>query len=411
MSRLLQQLGSAPPELLEQLTKELPPELLETMGPRLPNPSSEHSTSSVGARDVRKKAEVEAPVIYAQVLNRYCHPDVVRQYHTLHEEEQEKLLKALRITVEENFQHISSQMMLEEQLSKKTRTKNPAKEVGDSLLVRALRLVNHAEVLEPEAVQIVEQSLGNWGMKLPGPIRVMQYMRSYEGHLLKFENSGEEFRKLNTNSTLSKPESATGQARTWHQLQPIGISVLRLFGVATGKVLVGKLIVPPMVTVGITTLLQDQQGEVVQLGLYNQLPGGVSGYQAQQLAEKQFAKGATLEIAEPFLKIFRDGNQGIRVDSPHDIRKHDASTSGTQDLHACRQSGNDLYKMGQFEAALSEYWRGLRTCDELAVLLSNRAQAQLRQGDAWGAALRDSAASLLLCPKGAKHQARYVPGC
>eukprot|EP00438_Fugacium_kawagutii_P011269 Skav224333 [mRNA] locus=scaffold1353:234583:235812:- [translate_table: standard] len=408
MSQLLQQLGSVPPELLEQLTKELPPELLETLGPRLPKPSSEHSTSSVGTRDLRKKAEAEAPAIYAQVLSRYCHPDVVRQYHTLQEEEQEKLLKALRITVEENFLQISQQMMMEEQLSKKTRTKNSARDVGDSLLVRALRLVNQAEVLEPEAVQIVEQSLRNWGIKLPGHIHVMQHMRGYEDHLLKFKDDGNEFRTLSTNSTLSKPESATGQARTWHQLQPIGISALRLFGVATGKVLVGKLVVPPMVTVGITTLLQDQQGEVVQLGLYNQLPGGVTGHQAQQLAEKQFAKGATLEIAEPFLKIFRAGTQGIRVDSPHDIRKHDASTSGP-DLHACRQSGNDLYKMEQFEAALSEYWRGLRTCDELAVLLSNRAQAELRQGDAWGAALRDSAASLLLCPKGAKHRARYVP--
>lgn len=97
------------------------------------------------------------------------------------------------------------------------------------------------------------------------------------------------------------------------------------------------------------------------------------------------------------------------MDSPHDIRLETPGKAGDtiQDLQDFRQSGNELYKNGQFEAALLEYWQGLRACDEIAVLLSNRSQAHLKT-ECWAEACRDSAASLLLRPQGAKHRARYV---
>lgn len=405
MSDLLDRMRSMPPELLEQLRQEGPEQMLQRLGMTQPV-----SDSTMGVRDVRKAAEVEAPASYAEVLASYCHPDAVREYEKLRAEEREKLLKALRVTVEENFQHFSSQMM-QEQLLNKASSLKARNAVKDSPLVRALRLVMASEVLYPEALEAVEATLHNWGRKMPRDLHVMQFMMGYQNHMLKFKDPGsnKEMWTLRTNSTIIKPEASTSQPRKWAQLQPMGISALRLFGVATGRVLVGKLIVPPMVTVGITTLLQDDLGEVIQLGLYNQLQGGVTGHQAQELAEKQFCKGAKLQIAEPFLKIFKDGNQGIRVDSPHDIRLETPGKAGDtiQDLQDFRQSGNELYKNGQFEAALLEYWQGLRACDEIAVLLSNRSQAHLKT-ECWAEACRDSAASLLLRPQGAKHRARYV---
>ena len=67
---------------------------------------------------------------------------------------------------------------------------------------------------------------------------------------------------------------------------------------------------------GITTILEDAAGDHIQLGLYNQLPGGAVGQRSLKLAQRHFPKGARVQIAEPFLKIFRDGKRGVRVDDP-----------------------------------------------------------------------------------------------
>ena len=68
--------------------------------------------------------------------------------------------------------------------------------------------------------------------------------------------------------------------------------------------------------VGISTILEDAAGDHIQLGLYNQLPGGAVGPRSVKLAQRHFPKGAHVRIAEPFLKIFRDGKRGVRVDDP-----------------------------------------------------------------------------------------------
>lgn len=138
MSDLLDRMRSMPPELLEQLRQEGPEQMLQRLGMTQPV-----SDSTMGVRDVRKAAEVEAPASYAEVLASYCHPDAVREYEKLRAEEREKLLKALRVTVEENFQHFSSQMMQEQLLNKASslKARNAVKglsareglEVGDGI--------------------------------------------------------------------------------------------------------------------------------------------------------------------------------------------------------------------------------------------------------------------------------------
>ncbi|CAJ1431345.1 unnamed protein product, partial [Effrenium voratum] len=131
------------------------------------------------------------------------------------------------------------------------------------------------------------------------------------------------------------------------------------------------------------------------------------GSDALMLADKMFPKGATLRIAEPFMKVFRDGNRGVRVDSPHDLRVEPRVSSGKESREAGRQRGNALFGAGQFQAALTAYWQALRCCEDVAVLFSNRAQAYLKQ-EHWLEALRDSSAGLLLQPRNAKHWQRYA---
>ena len=167
------------------------------------------------------------------------------------------------------------------------------------------------------------------------------------------ENEGDTFGNLTTNSTVMKPAEVT--PHNWAYLREVGVKSLRLFDVAKGSVLVGILLVDPIVQVhsvgglkrewmgfvdghhgqsgsmfqacglwasvcncqvGITTILEDAAGDHIQLGLYNQLPGGAVGPRSLKLAQRHFPKGARVRIAEPFLKIFRDGKRGVRVDDP-----------------------------------------------------------------------------------------------
>ncbi|CAJ1351164.1 unnamed protein product [Effrenium voratum] len=273
------------------------------------------------------------------------------------------MLQALQVTVEET----ARQLMEESLMGPKKR--NESAETGCPIL-RALRLFWTCDI--PQTIQTLKYKLlPSWGCRKP---RHMQLWRH------------EQLRERS---------------------RPVAAESLKLFEVAKGCVLVGRLVTDPDAQVGITTLLEDSAGQLTQLGLYNQLPGGAVGSDALMLADKMFPKGATLRIAEPFMKVFRDGNRGVRVDSPHDLRVEPRVSSGKESREAGRQRGNALFGAGQFQAALTAYWQALRCCEDVAVLFSNRAQAYLKQ-EHWLEALRDSSAGLLLQPRNAKQWQRYA---
>lgn len=98
----------------------------------------------------------------------------------------------------------------------------------------------------------------------------------------------------------------------------------------------------------------------------------------------------------------------MRVDSPADLRVERSSAgAGSEGLTAAKERGNQYVASSQFQAAADEYWQGLRSnAGEVAVLLSNRAQAQMKQ-QKWVDAMRDVAAALLLSPEDAKAWNRY----
>lgn len=60
--------------------------------------------------------------------------------------------------------------------------------------------------------------------------------------------------------------------------------------------------------VGTTTIPEDSNGDTVLVVLYNFLPDGLHGDQSAALASAKIPKGCTVRIAEPFLKVFRDGS-------------------------------------------------------------------------------------------------------
>ena len=254
---------------------------------------------------------------------------------------------------------------------------NPSDPVARALGIQTPKLVSGP------TVGYVRRTLLSWGI-----VRQPRALHAAHAEMVRpFERQGPGFSA--SDRTVVKPEP--GAVRNdWRELRPIGVADLRLFEVSTGRVLTGTLVVDPVASVGVTTLLEDDAGAVVQLGLYNALPGGVTGREAWAAAQHAFPKGTALSIAEPFCKIFLDGNRGVRVDSPGDLRV------GALAGDAARADA--LIEAGAFAAAAAALWGALREGGAApARLLANRAQAFLRQR-LYASAAADAAAALLLDP-------------
>lgn len=219
----------------------------------------------------------------------------------------------------------------------------------------------------------------------------------------------------------------------WSKLQKINISDLKLFECCKGCILEGTLVTDtftPMV--GTTTLLEDGQGNIVKICLYNFLPPGVSENDADLIGKKMLPKDSKVKILEPFYKIFKDGSRGIRIDDPNDIQvilpkttkqppstrrshkkdnnqNHKDITREDQEemLLLGKQEANRLFEKKLYFAASESYIQLLRGDDGfISTLLSNRSQASIQLGD-WTEALCDAAASLTLQPDFKKSWKRY----
>ena len=153
-------------------------------------------------------------------------------------------------------------------------------------------------------------------------------------------------------------------------------------------------------------LAEDSRGDILQVQLYNQFPNGAIASQMADIVETRFKHGTKLSIAEPFLKIMKDGFRGVRVDSPTDLRVQTVCMS----LSSLKEHGNQLAAKQQFDVAQQEYTAALALpeVDEVATLLANRAQAFL-QGMPIQACL-DAAAALILRPTHEKAWMCYAAG-
>jgi tetratricopeptide (TPR) repeat protein len=221
--------------------------------------------------------------------------------------------------------------------------------------------------------------------------------------------------------------SAENGTLDWSKFQKITISDLKLFESCKGCVLEGTLVTDSFTPiVGTSTLLEDERGNVIKITLYNFLPSGVSGDDANALGKQMLPKGSRVKIAEPFYKIFRDGSRGIRVDDPNEIQvicspkskqqptshknnigKGDSREHQEEILLHGKQEANRLFEKKLYFAASESYIQLLRGDDGfISTLLSNRAQASIQLGE-WTEALCDAAASLTLQPNFKKSWKRY----
>jgi len=84
-----------------------------------------------------------------------------------------------------------------------------------------------------------------------------------------------------------------------------------------GRILFCKIITPPMLMASAMTLVEDANGDLADLAVYNLTKAG-----------KKLFIGRKIAIIEPFYKMRADGTPGIRVDNPSEI-KYDIEAPST----------------------------------------------------------------------------------
>ena len=78
-----------------------------------------------------------------------------------------------------------------------------------------------------------------------------------------------------------------------------------------GTYMVLRAVTPLRSLTGVLLVVEDEEGDVVQLALYNQEAGLTS--------DGRLVRGTVMVVKEPYLKVVADGNYAIRVDHLSDI--------------------------------------------------------------------------------------------
>lgn len=78
-----------------------------------------------------------------------------------------------------------------------------------------------------------------------------------------------------------------------------------------GNYMVLRAVTPPRSLTGVLLVVKDEEGDVVQLALYNQ--------EAEFTSDGRLSPGAVMVVKEPYLKVVANGNYDIRVDHLSDI--------------------------------------------------------------------------------------------
>eukprot|EP00984_Skeletonema_dohrnii_P013869 scaffold5804_cov117-Skeletonema_dohrnii-CCMP3373.AAC.6 len=284
------------------------------------------------------------------------------------------------------------------------------KTIADSSCPLACLLRGYSMVpIYQEHVDIIKDRISGWGASSffsspQNPIFLMRFdmqsERAYE-EMKTRKAKGKEFCEFQNSTVLATKTSSS--AFQWQKLSPIDVKDLKLFQSCKGNVLTGTLITIPSVIKGITTFLKDDNGGVIQIALYNYVPGKMSRLNETEYVRKHLSKGTRVLIAEPFTKIFVDGNRGVRIDDPREFRIEGDSQS---DIYTAREDGNELYEQKMYHAASDSYIAGLKNENLVPTLLSNRAQAHIKL-EQWPQALADAAASLTIRPTCEKTHQRY----
>lgn len=294
---------------------------------------------------------------YCGVLRGCCAAEVVCEFDGLPLLAQQRMLDGLGAAVEGQYQHILMAKMSKkfESVGKSGPSRDQMETMFANLekpdpkcpVVKALtaKFAKVALVHSDLVCTLKRELIPMWGVPRAGQMLISRHNQDLvrePARRQRMKDTGD-YEALTTNSTQLKVLGGT--THNWSCLRKITIPKLQLFETATGVMLEGTLVVEPKVLVGITTLMRDTSGNVIQLGLYNQLPGGASGPESQAAADACFPRGTKLAIAEPFMKVFMDGNRGIRVDAPADIRVDRIAGQGMSLVKAKDEGGSAVARI------------------------------------------------------------------
>ncbi|KAL1856241.1 hypothetical protein Plec18170_004110 [Paecilomyces lecythidis] len=125
-----------------------------------------------------------------------------------------------------------------------------------------------------------------------------------------------------------------------------------------GSYVLLKQITPTNTMTGVTTIVEDQEGDVMYLQLFNQ---------DERTAEELLQIGALLIVKEPYLQLMSDGNHGLRVDHLSDVLYLDADDEQGQEEKSnsalfWKEKGDELFREGKYIRAIEYYTKSLN-CD------------------------------------------------
>ncbi|EAW07588.1 TPR domain protein [Aspergillus clavatus NRRL 1] len=181
-----------------------------------------------------------------------------------------------------------------------------------------------------------------------------------------------------------------------HDLRKTKIKDLRLETHHRGSYIVLRAVTPPDIMTAVVAIVEDEDGDVLMLQLYNQ--------EKDLVAHGRLAEGTVMIVKEPYLKVMSDGDYGIRVDHLSDMKlltEHDPLlpllwrprlTEIDTSARFWRLKGNDYFNAGGYHLAIECYSQALAsspTTEEAFTIRLNRALTYLKANQ-FEAALSDT---------------------
>lgn len=149
---------------------------------------------------------------------------------------------------------------------------------------------------------------------------------------------------------------------------PLRISELSLDTTHRGRYLRGKIVGKPIPVASVHCLLEDDQGDLVKVCMYNAVPEHVNWIDKYSYVHANFAAGRKIVVVDPYYKIAGDGSMIVRVDDYSEVL--DFSQIYPKTHEEWKDEGSDLYKNNHILGAEISYSMGVTLCASTTVLHS-----------------------------------------
>ena len=128
--------------------------------------------------------------------------------------------------------------------------------------------------------------------------------------------------KFRDNSDTKPPQDSSKVKRNVQDYSPIQLSALSIDSVHAGRILLGKIVVPPLIMKSIMTFIEDDEGHLIKIAVYNAIGSNLKAARLIAAADSLLKEGSWIGIIDPFYKRFMDGTEGVRVDDPNKLLRN-----------------------------------------------------------------------------------------